>query len=400
MSLLFNCIYGLFISPDVDDPLDSTLALAFYDDSGIYETTIVEHTRKHATGSGREDWRVRLQAQSASYEDNAEAVRGLQAEATAALRVLVDGPSPHPERGLLAGALCLCEMLATPTPAPAAASPFQFLPSSPSVVQAFGSPLVNPFAPSSSSPGGGGAAAAVPPPPPAPAPTPAPSVEASQAEAQSQAQTQTQTEAQAQTQALEAALSALRSARATVLGESDKEEYSSLAPASAAGGGGVRRITLSGSPSASASDHASHETAQRQRVLEFALLEVHTRSLLAALHAAGARLLVEAGAGAPEAAEAESALSSAEAHKLLAKPFVPKKTRDARTAVLLLIDCFWTLDTTKGRLATAVAKLETARAGLGALVGAEVSESFVAKFDSTISYIKARKGPVASSAAK
>jgi ubiquitin-protein ligase len=48
---ILQCVYGLLLSPDVADPLDSTLALAFYDDSGLYETSIVAHTKQHAARS-------------------------------------------------------------------------------------------------------------------------------------------------------------------------------------------------------------------------------------------------------------------------------------------------------------------------------------------------------------
>ena len=49
VSTILQCVYGLLLSPDVSDPLDSTLALAFYDDSGLYETSIVAHTKQHAS---------------------------------------------------------------------------------------------------------------------------------------------------------------------------------------------------------------------------------------------------------------------------------------------------------------------------------------------------------------
>lgn len=46
---IFDCIYGLLLNPDVDDPLDSNLALDSYDDSGTYQMRIVEHTQSHAS---------------------------------------------------------------------------------------------------------------------------------------------------------------------------------------------------------------------------------------------------------------------------------------------------------------------------------------------------------------
>jgi len=60
MATIFQCIFGLLLSPDVSDPLDSTLAFEFYDDSGLYETSIVEQTRKHAGKKTREQWKLEL----------------------------------------------------------------------------------------------------------------------------------------------------------------------------------------------------------------------------------------------------------------------------------------------------------------------------------------------------
>ena len=45
MATVLECIYGLLLSPDVSDPLDSHNALAFYDDSGGYEATIIQHIK-------------------------------------------------------------------------------------------------------------------------------------------------------------------------------------------------------------------------------------------------------------------------------------------------------------------------------------------------------------------
>ena len=45
---VFACVYGLLLSPDKTSPLDSTIALAFYDDSGGYEAQIIEHVKTHA----------------------------------------------------------------------------------------------------------------------------------------------------------------------------------------------------------------------------------------------------------------------------------------------------------------------------------------------------------------
>ena len=39
IKLILDCISGLLLVPDKDDPLDSTLALAAADDSGLYEVS-------------------------------------------------------------------------------------------------------------------------------------------------------------------------------------------------------------------------------------------------------------------------------------------------------------------------------------------------------------------------
>lgn len=56
MQVVLQNVYGLLLEPDVEDPLDSTLALAFYDDNGLYETSIVEYVEKHAKAKTRADW--------------------------------------------------------------------------------------------------------------------------------------------------------------------------------------------------------------------------------------------------------------------------------------------------------------------------------------------------------
>ena len=63
VNTIFQCLYGLLLTPDVSDPLDSTLALEFYDDSGLYETSIVHHVKRHASKT-REDWKNKLTQES------------------------------------------------------------------------------------------------------------------------------------------------------------------------------------------------------------------------------------------------------------------------------------------------------------------------------------------------
>ena len=46
--VFFSLRYGLLLTPERDDPLDSALASAYYDDLGTYENVISTHTAKHA----------------------------------------------------------------------------------------------------------------------------------------------------------------------------------------------------------------------------------------------------------------------------------------------------------------------------------------------------------------
>eukprot|EP00932_Pfiesteria_piscicida_P022983 SRR837773.9722.p1 GENE.SRR837773.9722~~SRR837773.9722.p1 ORF type:complete len:323 (+),score=20.99 SRR837773.9722:82-969(+) len=57
---IMQCIYGLMLNPDYDDPLDSTLALEFYEASGTYEDSIMRHVQRHAGSRSREAVRSSL----------------------------------------------------------------------------------------------------------------------------------------------------------------------------------------------------------------------------------------------------------------------------------------------------------------------------------------------------
>lgn len=71
---VFQCVYGLLLSPDVTDPLDSTNALAYYMDPGKYDSTIRAHIDKHASKSRIElNWA--LQSESCSFEECQEISR-------------------------------------------------------------------------------------------------------------------------------------------------------------------------------------------------------------------------------------------------------------------------------------------------------------------------------------
>ena len=51
MHTILACVYGLLLTPDKHDPLDSTLALSANSDSGEYEAAIMTHVQLHASKS-------------------------------------------------------------------------------------------------------------------------------------------------------------------------------------------------------------------------------------------------------------------------------------------------------------------------------------------------------------
>lgn len=59
IGMVLNCVYGLLLSPATDDPLDSRLALSFYEADGAYEARIMEATAKFAATT-RTEWAKRL----------------------------------------------------------------------------------------------------------------------------------------------------------------------------------------------------------------------------------------------------------------------------------------------------------------------------------------------------
>ena len=56
---ILECIYGLFLNPDVVDPLDTNLTFMYYEADGEYEATIMNHLNTHAMKT-REVWRYEL----------------------------------------------------------------------------------------------------------------------------------------------------------------------------------------------------------------------------------------------------------------------------------------------------------------------------------------------------
>ena len=60
VATVLQCINGLLLSPDTEDPLDSQLALQFFEGSGVYEISVVRHTERFAQGRSVEEWRAVL----------------------------------------------------------------------------------------------------------------------------------------------------------------------------------------------------------------------------------------------------------------------------------------------------------------------------------------------------
>ena len=60
ISTILQCIYGLLLNSDVTDPLDTNLALMYYEANGEYEAMIMEHIKVHGTKT-RESWKRQLE---------------------------------------------------------------------------------------------------------------------------------------------------------------------------------------------------------------------------------------------------------------------------------------------------------------------------------------------------
>ena len=56
---ILSCVYGLLLAPEPDDPLDSSMAEAFFADRTVYDANARAVTLKHAMVSLR-DWKVKL----------------------------------------------------------------------------------------------------------------------------------------------------------------------------------------------------------------------------------------------------------------------------------------------------------------------------------------------------
>ncbi len=61
ISKILSVIYGLLLSPDIEDPVDSSLVLEYYAANGIYEMNVMNHVKKHASLKTRKTWNNELE---------------------------------------------------------------------------------------------------------------------------------------------------------------------------------------------------------------------------------------------------------------------------------------------------------------------------------------------------
>lgn len=64
MHTVLQCIYGLMLNPDTDDPLDTNLALSFFSASGDYEAAIMKHVEKFAKQKNRDAWKKEFEQEN------------------------------------------------------------------------------------------------------------------------------------------------------------------------------------------------------------------------------------------------------------------------------------------------------------------------------------------------
>jgi len=57
---VLSCVYGLLLTPETDDPLDTDLALLYFTQRDLYNVTISFHVKKYATKS-KAEWRQEFQ---------------------------------------------------------------------------------------------------------------------------------------------------------------------------------------------------------------------------------------------------------------------------------------------------------------------------------------------------
>ena len=67
---IMDCVFGLLLTPEPEDPLDSALAQEYYDNRQEYERTAASYTREHA-GKKLEQWRKELVGSDAAVGGDA-----------------------------------------------------------------------------------------------------------------------------------------------------------------------------------------------------------------------------------------------------------------------------------------------------------------------------------------
>eukprot|EP01120_Amphizonella_sp_Union-15-10_P007836 TRINITY_DN2696_c0_g1_i5.p1 TRINITY_DN2696_c0_g1~~TRINITY_DN2696_c0_g1_i5.p1 ORF type:complete len:1420 (+),score=325.81 TRINITY_DN2696_c0_g1_i5:55-4314(+) len=93
MTVVLGCIYGLLLNPDVDDPLDTGLALQYFAASGQYEALIMDHVQKHATSTSREEWKKELLEEDEAEDQTDTGAQEAPAQTTPTPKWFYDGES-------------------------------------------------------------------------------------------------------------------------------------------------------------------------------------------------------------------------------------------------------------------------------------------------------------------
>jgi len=66
---VLDCVYGLLLYPETDDPLDTTLAMQFHSNPSAYESDIAKHVQKHAKSKNMTEWRAELTKDSEDEQE-------------------------------------------------------------------------------------------------------------------------------------------------------------------------------------------------------------------------------------------------------------------------------------------------------------------------------------------
>jgi len=65
---VLSCVYGLLLTPETDDPLDTDLALLYFIQRDNYNTTISQHVKKHASKT-KAQWKLEFEAELSPTQD-------------------------------------------------------------------------------------------------------------------------------------------------------------------------------------------------------------------------------------------------------------------------------------------------------------------------------------------